>query len=108
MRINEALLSLTIEKESLESKADAILSGYFGSLKKLLGIRVNSEPRNANQEEIDDYNTYMSITSRIIEINRNLKVIGMMKKEISRVEIIKLMGYRPNYDFEGLLNISKE
>jgi hypothetical protein len=108
MNTNEALLCLTIEKESLKRKSDAILLDYFGSLNKLLNIAVNSEPREANSEEIKDYNDYMDAAKRTGEINRNLRVIGMMKKGINKSEIAKIMGYRPGYDFEGLLNLAVE
>ena len=103
MTVNVTLVGLITEKENLEQRADFILSGYFGSLKKLLNIAVNSEPRKANAEEIEDYNSYIDTVKRIGEINQKLKVIQMIKKGVSNAEISKIMGYKPDYDFDGLL-----
>jgi len=103
MTVNANLVGLITEKENLEQVADFILSGYFGSLKKLLNIAVNSEPRKANAEEIEDYNSYMDTVKRIGEINQKLKVIWMTRKGVSNAEISKTMGYKPDYDFDGLL-----
>lgn len=99
----KTLAGLKSEKENLEQKADTILAGYFGSLKKLANVVANSEPREATTEEINDYDSYLSITSDIHNINQKMRVCGMIMRGLTRSEITKIMGYKSEYTFDGLL-----